>query len=190
MDIPTVVVSIFSADFMDIRQPADSSICRALADVHFLSLARNGEGEWNVRKHGWSNRRAWRKVHLAMDPNTGQICAALMTHQDVGDGEVLSDLLDQIPAGVSIDIIGGDGAYDTKPCHAQIAERGATPSIPSREGAMPWPDSTPGAEWRNTAISEISQSSRREWKQASGFHQCSLAENLMYRLKTTTGAGL
>jgi hypothetical protein len=25
-----------------------------------------GEGEWKVRKHGWSKRRTWRKVHLAM----------------------------------------------------------------------------------------------------------------------------
>ncbi len=25
------------------------------------------EGEWTVRKHGWSKRRTWRKVHLAMD---------------------------------------------------------------------------------------------------------------------------
>jgi hypothetical protein len=62
-----------------------------------------GEGEWKVRKHGWSKRRAWRKVHLAMDANTGQISAALMTHQDEGDGEVLPDLLDQIPADVMID---------------------------------------------------------------------------------------
>ncbi len=149
-----------------------------------------GEGEWKVRKHGWSKRRTWRKVHLAMDANTGQICAALMTHQDEGDGEVLPDLLDQIPADVAIETIGGDGAYDTKPCHAQIAARGAVPSIPPREGAMPWPDSTPGAAWRNAAIDAIAKSSRREWKQASGYHRRSLAETLMYRLKILTGPRL
>ncbi|MCX5545638.1 transposase [Paraburkholderia sp. CNPSo 3076] len=160
---------------MDIRQPADSSICRALADVHFLSLARNGEGEWKVRKHGWSKRRTWRKVHLAMDANTGQICAALMTHQDEADGEVLPDLLDQIPADVMIDTIGGDGA---------------SPSIPPREGAKPWPDRTPGAAWRNAAIAAIEGSSRREWKQATGYHRRSLAETLMYRLKVLTGSSM
>lgn len=124
-----------------------------------------------VRKHGWSKRRIWRKVHLAMDANTGQVRAALMTHQDVADGEVLPDLLAQIPADVPIETIGGDGAYDTKPCHAQIAARGATPSIPPREGAVPWPDNTPGAAWRNAAIDAIGKSSRREWKQASGYHR-------------------
>jgi len=67
-----------------------------------------------VRKHGYSKRRTWRKVHLAMDANTGQICAALMTHQDVGDGEVLPELLDQIPADTPIGVVGGDGAYDIR----------------------------------------------------------------------------
>lgn len=50
-----------------------------------------GEGEWKVRKHGYSKRRTWRKAHLAMDVNTGQICAALMTHQDVGARVARSD---------------------------------------------------------------------------------------------------
>jgi Transposase DDE domain len=158
--------------------------------IDSTGLKLYGEGEWKVRKHGWSKRRTWRKVHLAMDANTGQICAALMTHQDVGDGEVLADLLDQIPADTPIDTIGGDGAYDSKPCHAEIAARGAQPSIPPRDGAKPWSESTPGAVWRNEAIDVIEKSSRREWKAASGYHRRSLAETLMYRLKTLTGHSL
>ncbi|MEX3548175.1 MAG: IS5/IS1182 family transposase, partial [Burkholderia sp.] len=51
---------------------------------------------------------------------------------------------------------------------------------PPREGATPWPESTPGTAWRNAAIDAIAQSSRREWKLASGYHRCSLAEILMY----------
>ncbi|MEX3591776.1 MAG: transposase [Burkholderia sp.] len=66
-----------------------------------------------------------RKVHLAVNANTGQVHAALMTHQNVADGDVLAKLLDQIPHEKQIDVIGGDGAYDTKPCHAAIAARRA-----------------------------------------------------------------
>ena len=155
--------------------------------VDSTGLKLYGEGEWKVRKHGYSKRRTWRKVHMAMDAKTGQVCAALMTHQDVDDGSALPDLLAQIPADVPIEIVGGDGAYDTKQCHATIAAREAQPSIPPREGAMPWPLDTPGASWRNEAIATIGQSSRREWKQCSGYHRRSLVENLMYRLKTLTG---
>jgi hypothetical protein len=146
-----------------------------------------GEGEWKVRKNGYSKRRTWRNVHLAMDPKTGQICAALMTHQDVDDASVPPDLLDQIPADVPVEIVGGDGAYDTKLGHAVIAARGAQPSIPPREGAMPWPENTPGAGWRNEAIAAIAKGGRSKWKKCSGYHRRSLVENLMYRLKTLTG---
>lgn len=74
-----------------------------------------------------TKRRMWRKVHLGLDANTGQVRAAPMTHQDVADGDVLVELLD---------VVGGDGAFDSKPCPAAIAARGATPSIPPREGAV------------------------------------------------------
>jgi hypothetical protein len=146
-----------------------------------------GEGEWKVRKHGYSKRRTRRKVHLGLDVKTGQVRAALMTHQDVDDASVLPGLLAQIPADEPIDTIGGDGAYDTKHCHAAITARGATPSIPPREGAKPWPERTPGASWRNEAIGDIAQNGRREWKKRSGYHRRSLVENTMYRYKTLTG---
>lgn len=41
-----------------------------------------------------------------------------MAHQNVGDAEVLPDLLDQIPADQEIVVIVGDGANDTRQCHA------------------------------------------------------------------------
>jgi len=31
-----------------------------------------GEGEWKVRTHGKSKRRTWRKLHLAVDPRSGE----------------------------------------------------------------------------------------------------------------------
>lgn len=78
-----------------------------------------------------------------------------MTHQDVGDAKVLPDLLDQIPAGTPIGLVGGDGAYDTRQCHAVIAAREATPSIPPCDGAAPWRQRVPGAAWRNDALDAI-----------------------------------
>ena len=29
-----------------------------------------GEREWQVRQHGWVKRRAWRKLHLAVNSET------------------------------------------------------------------------------------------------------------------------
>src|SRR3954447_17291257 len=44
-----------------------------------------GEGEWKVRKHGYSKRRTWLKLHLAIDPETHEIQAALVSEPGVTD---------------------------------------------------------------------------------------------------------
>ncbi|MEX3591859.1 MAG: IS5 family transposase, partial [Burkholderia sp.] len=129
--------------------------------VDSTGLKVYGEGEWKVRQHGYSKQRTWRKVHRALNANTGQVHAALMTNQNVADGDALAKLLDQIPREKQIDVIGGDGAYDTKPCHAAIAARSAIPSIPPREGAVHWPADMPGAAWRNGAVDAIARDGRR-----------------------------
>lgn len=158
--------------------------------VHLLvdstGLKLFGEGEWKVRKHGYSKRRSWRKVHLALDAKTRQVCAVLMTHRNVDDASILPELLElleQLPLGTKVDIVGGDGAYDTKVARAAIAEYGALASIPPVEGAVHWPSDQAGALERNAAIDHIAQSGKQDWKNKTGYHCRSLVENLMYRLK-------
>ncbi|MEX3592019.1 MAG: IS5 family transposase, partial [Burkholderia sp.] len=175
------------AKTLDVELP----ILRDNEPIHLVvdstGLKVYGEGEWKVRQQGYSKRRTWRTVHLALNANTGQVHAALMTNQNVADGDALAKLLEQIPREEQIDVIGGDGAYDTKPCHAAIAARSAIPSIPPREGAAHWPADMPGAAWRNGAVDAIARAGHREWKQNSGYHRRSLSENAMYRFRTLTG---
>ena len=51
---------------------------------------------------------------------------------DVGDATMLPELLSQIPAEEGLVTVPTDGAYDTRLCHAAIAERGAAAIIPPR----------------------------------------------------------
>ncbi|KAF1015453.1 MAG: hypothetical protein E5299_00596 [Burkholderia gladioli] len=46
--------------------------------VDSTGLKVYGEGKWKVRQHGYSKRRTWRKVHLALNANTAQMHAALL----------------------------------------------------------------------------------------------------------------
>ena len=55
-----------------------------------------GEGEWKVRQHGYSKRRTWRKVHLAIDTATLDVIAVEVTTTEWADCEVFEGLLDQI----------------------------------------------------------------------------------------------
>lgn len=91
-----------------------------------------GEGEWKARKYGVSYRRQWRKVHIGIDAETFDIRAIEVTSNAVGDGQTLPDLLAQIPEDETIVTVGGDGAYDTRGCHAANHPQltGPTPNRP------------------------------------------------------------
>ena len=55
-----------------------------LVDSTGLKLC--GPGEWLIEKHGTKVRRSWRKMHLGVDADTGQIVASTLTTHDVDDG--------------------------------------------------------------------------------------------------------
>ena len=68
--------------------------------VHLLvdstGLKLCGPGEWLVEKHAARTRRCWRKLHIGVDADTGQIIAAELTSKDVDDGSQVGPLLEQI----------------------------------------------------------------------------------------------
>jgi hypothetical protein len=105
--------------------------------VDSTGIKMMGEGEWKTRKHGASYRRQWRKVHLGIDAETLEIRAIEVTTNAIGDAPVLPTLLPRIPTNERIATVGGDGAYDTKRCHAAIAGRHADAVIPVRRNGRP-----------------------------------------------------
>ncbi len=68
------------------------TVCRLVEGC----AGRSGAGEWLVEKHGAKTRRSWRKLHIGMDANTGNIGAAALTTNDVDDTSQVGPLLDQI----------------------------------------------------------------------------------------------
>jgi Transposase DDE domain len=45
-------------------------------------------GEWQIAKHGGRDRRTWRKLHLAIDPHTGEVLASALTGTEDGDASL------------------------------------------------------------------------------------------------------
>src|SRR3954470_10311656 len=87
---------------LEVPRPRSSSSLDAGGEAEPLHLLVDstglklcGPGEWLLEKHGTKTRRSWRKLHLGMDANTGQIVAALTTN-DVDDGSQAGPLLDQV----------------------------------------------------------------------------------------------
>lgn len=146
-----------------------------------------GEGEWKVRQHGYSKRRTWRKLHLAVDEATQEIVAAVVSTNDLTDGQLLPDLLDQVDD--PIDQVSGDGAYDKRHCYEAIRKRGARSAIPPQKRAHIWQHGNRRTEPhpRDQNLRRIRQVGRAQWKREAGYHRRSLAETEMFRIKITFG---
>ena len=148
-----------------------------------------GEGEWKCRKHGWSKRRTWRKLHLGVDPETGFIHCHTTTTNSESDESQVEELLDQIAA--KIDEVYLDGAYDAQSCYDGLIERDIHPIIPPRDGAVEWywnePDDHPEYP-RNVAVRRVNEIGRAQWKIEAGYHRRSLSETAMFRYKIIFGS--
>lgn len=145
-----------------------------------------GEGEWKVRQHGWSKRRTWRKLHLALDDEMQEIIAVDLTENSTGDQEHLPAMIEAVPDEITIRQVSADGIYDTHECYDAVEKRGAKLVTPPRKNAvLPTLDTPPHP--RHQAIRECKEKGRKRWKKESGYHRRSLSETAMFRFKTTFG---
>ncbi len=166
----------------------DSEPVHLLVDSTGLKLC--GAGEWLIEKHGAKTRRSWRKLHLGLDADTGQIVAASLTTKGVDDGAEVGPLLDQVAGTVASFI--ADGAYDQDGVSAAVAERHPEAAIivPPRSTAVP--SETAGTEptQRDRHLQLIAKHGRTAWQKASGYTIRARAEATIGRFKQVIGDGL
>lgn len=199
--------SIFALMGIDLLVPDHSTLSRRLGNlkidlpvlpktgalhvvVDSTGVKVYGEGEWKTRQHGISKRRTWRKLHLGVDEQTGEILAMMVTTNNLGDGQILPELLDQIEN--DIDQVSGDGVYDQKQCYDAIRERKAKAAIPPRRGAKNWQHGNTKAERhdRDENLRRVRKVGRKAWKQESHYHRRSIAETTMFRFKAIFGSSV
>lgn len=206
--------SIFSLMGIDLQVPSYTQICRRQAGlqvplgirkalragrqvyivVDSSGLKIYGECEWKVRKHGYSKRRTWRKIHVAVDEKTGEITSQVLTDNKADDASVLGQLVaDTFDQGVTINKLAADGAYDTYDCWNMLTEAEIEAIIPPRENAAYKVDKEDNVtEHPRNKVLEIideggKEANRAGWKRQSGYHRRSISENAFYRWKTILG---
>jgi hypothetical protein len=148
-----------------------------------------GEGEWKVRKHGYSKHRTWRKLHVGANPDSGEIQVAVLTENSISDDAVVKEMLEQIePTLLSC---AADGAYDKRRVYNVLNEHSPEVEIliPPRKNARIWQHGNSKAARlkRDENLHYIRKHGRQQWKEDSGYHIRSLAETIMFRLKTIFG---
>ena len=146
-------------------------------------------GQWLEAKHGVKSRRTWRKLHLAVDADSGMIIAQVLTGQHTDDASQVGPLLAQIDE--EIEKIIADGAYDGAPTYQTIAQRGADIEavIPPRKTAVPAMESH-SPNQRDRHLDLINTEGRLAWQTATGYGQRALVKTTMGRYKSLIGSRL
>ena len=149
-----------------------------------------GEGEWKVRQHSYSKRRTWRKLQVALDASSQEIVCCMLTSNDYHDKEVMQELIAGIEEPIAI--VSADGGYESHANYDYLSQRGIQALIPPRKDACikQHGNCKQAPLARDEILREIRCVGRKRWKQQSGYHQRSLVETAMFRLKTLFGSHL
>jgi len=179
------------ADGLNVPRPrsgTDAEPLHLLVDSTGLKLC--GAGEWLIEKHGTRTRRSWRKLHIGMDAETGEIVAAELTTNDVDDASQVSPLLGQVAGPVAS--FTGDSAYDQDSVYRAVAGRqpDAAVIVPPRSTAVLSRTATTEPTQRDHHLQGIAEKGRTGWQKASGYNKRSRVEAVIGRYKQVIGDGL
>lgn len=169
------------------NHPSEKGPVHVLIDI--MGLQVYGAGHWLEEKHGVKSRRGWRKLHLALDADSGEIIADVMTDQDAGDASQVEPLVDQIDTPISQ--FTADGAYDGEPTYNAVTRHSPEVAvvIPPRANALERPHSDCQSQ-RDRHIAAISADGRMTWQVATGYGKRSLVETAIGRYKSIIGRRL
>jgi Transposase DDE domain len=177
------------AEQLDVsRFPCSTAPVHLLVDSTGLKLC--GAGEWTVEKHGTSRRKSWRKLHIGVDADTGEIVATALTTNDVDDASQVGALVDQIGSPVASFI--ADGAYDQETVYDAVTARhpDAHVVVPPRATAVLSSESSNAPTQRDRHLRTIAKHGRMQWQQDSGYNRRAKVEASIGRYKQVIGPGL
>ncbi|MEM6889919.1 MAG: IS5 family transposase [Pseudomonadota bacterium] len=152
--------------------------------VDSTGLKVHGDDGWHEEKHGTRKaRKTWRKLHIGLDPETGDIVASKLTTEHVGDESALPVLIADVATDVSRFL--ADGAYDGQGVADCLIEKFG----PGIEIIIPPPKNAVHGKnvQRNHHIDAIAQNGRMSWQSEMGYNKRSQVEAQIGRWKQVIG---
>jgi|GEM_PF-6575386 len=139
-----------------------------------------GEGAWRAEKYG--GKKGWKKLHLALDPDSGQLLIAEITDEYVHDTTYVEKALTAARKRRGKILI--DGIADSGKCYRLVRKYNKTLLTSPKKGAVLRKDN--GYETRNDAIRAIrglgnDRMARSIWAKLVGYHRRVIAESMIGR---------
>jgi hypothetical protein len=150
-------------------------------------LKLRGAGEWLFEKHGTAKRRSWRKLHIGIDADTGEIVAFDLTDKDVDDASHVAPLLDQLTEAPTSFM--GDGAYDRSFVLEGVLARNPNAKfiVPPCKGAVTGPTAATSPTQRDQHVLAVDAHGRMNWQKTTGYNRRSKVEASISRYKRVIG---
>jgi len=157
-----------------------------------LDLAIDSTG-LRLAKPPGAGGEGWRKLHVAVDPDSGRVLAEELTRSEVHDTVPVPRMLGRIKGRLGR--VYGDGAYAGGPTYRAVAER--RQALPNAEGVFRprAPDVRAAARLdlltgRGRHALVVARDGRAAWEKATGYGKRNAAEWTFSRLKRVLGGGL
>ena len=165
---------------------------RSADTIRGLDLAIDSTG-LRLAKPSGAGHEGWRKLHIAVDPATGQILADELSRSDVHDTVPVPVLLDRITGRIGR--VYGDAAYAGGPAYRAVAEH--RQFLPNAEGVfrpkapdVRAADQLDPLSGRGRHARHVAREGRRAWERATGYGRRNAAEWTFSRYKRVLGGGL
>lgn len=113
----------------------------SLHDDHFViaidstGIKVSNRGEWI--RHKWNVKRGYLKIHLAVDIKKKRILSLHVTSEQVHDGKILPELIDDITIKQNkiVNTVIADGSYDSNKNFQILSFKGIKPAIKIRKNS-------------------------------------------------------
>jgi len=140
-------------------------------------------GEWI--RHKWKVKRGYLKIHIAVDIKKKRILSLDVTSEQVHDGKVLSELVDDITLKQNkiIDSVIADGAYDNNKIFQFLSFRGIQPVIKVRKNSR---CRKTNHYLRNKNV-QLQKTNLQQWKDSVSYGKRWIAETIFSCIKRMFG---
>lgn len=154
--------------------------------VDSTGIKVTNRGEWILDK--WKKKRRIRKgfikIHVAVDTKTKKIVSMSVTKEDVHDGKMLKELVDDVSKNYDIKKVLADGGYNSKDNFRQLDEMKVIPAIKVRKNSSV----NNNAKCIPRKLSVIQQlKDLNRWKKRHGYGMRWMAESAFSSINRTFG---
>ena len=143
----------------------------------------SNRGEWI--RHKWNVKRGYLKIHVAVDIKKKRILSLLVTSEQVHDGKVLPQLIDDITIKQNkvIDTAIMDGSYDSNKNFQLLSFKGIQSAIKVRKNSR---CKKTNHYLRNKNV-QLQKTNMKQWKESVSYGQRWIVETVFSCIKRMFG---